>query len=114
MGSLTKKNYHPYGINGSEDHLHIAFHLHPTIALAPLVKDIKLSTSSHVKSKNLFKNFTGWQDGYAAFTYSYKEKNALIEHIINQEEHHRHLSFKEELKQLLEEHGVKFEEKYLL
>jgi putative transposase len=113
-GVLQNKNCHPYRINGIEDHLHIAFDLHPTIALSSVVKDIKLATSSHIKGKSLFKKFTGWQDGYAAFTYSYKEKNALIEYIINQEKHHRNLSFKEELIQLLEEHGVEFEEKYLL
>lgn len=51
---------------------------------------------------------------YTAFTYSYEAKGSLIEYIKNQEEHHRHKSFREEMKELLEEHGVEFEEKYLL
>src|SRR5687767_43148 len=68
-GILKKKSCHLYRINGVEDHLHIASHLHSSIAVAPLVKDIKLAASSLIKRKILFKHFSGWQDGYAAFTY---------------------------------------------
>lgn len=113
-GILTKKSCHPYRINGIEDHIHIATHIHPSVALAPLVKDIKLATSDFIKDNGIFKHFSGWQDGYAAFTYSYRDKDVLIEYIKNQEKHHEELSFKEELIILLNEHGVKFEEKYLL
>ena len=80
-GILKNKNCHLYRINGVDDHIHIATHLHPTIALAPLIKDIKLASSAFSKDNNVFKNFTGWQEGYAAFTYSFKDKDKLIEYI---------------------------------
>ena len=113
-GVLNKKNCHLYRINGVEDHIHIATHVHPSVAVAPLVKDIKLASSSHIKDHSLFKHFGGWQDGYAAFTYSFQEKDRLIEYIKNQETHHQTVSFKEELIELLNEHGVEYQEKYLL
>jgi len=103
-----------YRINGVEDHLHIATHIHPTVAIATLVKDIKLATSSYIKDNAVLKNFTGWQDGYAAFTYSFKEKDRLIEYIKNQEAHHKTVSFKDELIALLNEHGIRYDERYLL
>ena len=112
-GILKNKNCHLYRINGVDDHIHIATHLHPTIALAPLIKDIKLASSAFSKDNNVFKNFTGWQEGYAAFTYSFKDKDKLIEYIKKQEEHHRKISYKEELITMLKEHGVEFEERYL-
>ena len=112
-GILEKKNCHPYRINGIEDHVHIATHIHPSNALASLVKDIKLASSSFIYDGSLFKHFAGWQDGYAAFTYSYKEKDRLIEYIKNQEKHHEKLSYRDELICLLKEHGIEFEEKYL-
>lgn len=112
-GILKNKNCHLYRINGIDDHIHIATHLHPSNALAPLVKDVKLASSAFIKDKGLFKNFTGWQEGYAAFTYSFGDKNKLIEYVKSQEEHHQKISFKEELIALLEEHGIEFEEKYL-
>jgi len=44
-------------------------HLHPTVALASLVKDIKVASSGYIKEKGLFPSFDSWQDGYGAFTY---------------------------------------------
>lgn len=113
-GVIKKKHCHPYWINGVEDHLHIATHIHPTVALGPLIKDIKLATDSFVAGTRILRDFRGWQDGYPAFTCSYADKNKLIEYIKNQENHHKTISFKEELIALLEEHGVEFDEKYLL
>ena len=111
---LKKKNCHVYRINGVDDHLHIITHLHPSVALADLVKDIKLSTTSLIKQKNIFPNFGGWQDGYGAFTYHIDAKNGLIEYVKKQEEHHRIKTFEEEYRQLLNEHKIEFDEKFLL
>jgi REP element-mobilizing transposase RayT len=113
-GILKNKKCHLYRIGGMSDHIHIVTHLHPTISLASLVKDIKIASSDYIKDTNLFPMFSGWQDGYGGFTYSFREKDRLIEYVIHQEEHHRTKSFKEELIELLTEHGVEFNEKYLL
>jgi putative transposase len=61
-GILNNKKCHLYQINGVEDHIHIVTHLHPSIALSDLVKDIKLATTKFIKERNLFINFNGWQD----------------------------------------------------
>lgn len=112
-GILKNKQCVLYQVNGVEDHIHIVTHIHPTVALASLVKDIKLACSLYIKENNLFPNFKGWQDGYGAFTYSLKEKDRLIAYVQNQEEHHKHKSFMQEYKKLLIKHNISFEEKYL-
>jgi putative transposase len=111
---LTNKNCHLYRINGVEDHLHILTHIHPTVAVATLVKDIKLASDEFIKREAIFPRFKGWQDGYGAFSESIKAKERLITYIKNQEEHHRKRSFIEEYKMLLEDYKIKFDEKYLL
>lgn len=113
-GVLTNKNCHLYRINGVEDHLHILTHLHPTVTLADMVKDIKLSSSDWIKENGIFKRFSGWQKGYGAFTAAQKDKDRIIRYIKNQEKHHHKKSFKEELRKLLEEAGIEFDEKYLV
>jgi REP element-mobilizing transposase RayT len=113
-GVLKKKGCHLYRINGVEDHLHIATHLHPSVALADLVKDIKLSSSEFIKDNNIFPSFAGWQTGYGAFTYSISAKESLITYIINQKEHHRKITFKEEYIKMLKENNIEFDERYLL
>jgi len=97
-----------------EDHLHIVTHVHPSVSLADLLKDIKIASLGFIKNNEMFKNFNGWQDGYGAFTYSVKEKDRLIEYVRNQQEHHKLISFLDEYIKLLKEHEIEFDEKYLL
>ncbi|PKD43881.1 hypothetical protein CWD77_07680 [Rhodohalobacter barkolensis] len=47
-------------MNGTENHIHILIHLHPSVSLANLIKDIKLASSDFIKRENLFPKFTGW------------------------------------------------------
>ncbi len=112
-GILKSKECHLYRINAESDHLHIITHIHPTVSLATLVKDIKLATTDFIKKESMFPGFNGWQDGYGAFTYSISAKNNLIEYVKNQEEHHSVKNFREEFKQLLDEHKIDYNEKYL-
>jgi REP-associated tyrosine transposase len=112
-GIIQNKDSHLYRINGVEDHIHIFCSLHSSLALADFVKDIKVASSAWIKENQVFRNFTHWQDGYGAFTVSTREKEALIEYIKNQEEHHRQVSFQDELRKLLEDAEIGFDERYL-
>ena len=113
-GILKNQDCHLYRIGGVEDHIHILTSLHPTIALSALVKDIKVATSTWIKKENIFPKFSHWQDGCGAFTVSHSDKDAVIEYIKGQEEHHKKVSFEDELREFLIEHEVKFDEKYLV
>jgi putative transposase len=102
-----------YRINGSREHLHILSDLHPSIALADYLREIKSSSSSWLKNHGRFGNFNGWAEGYAAFTVSHDDRNRVIEYIKNQKEHHKKESFIEEFKRFLKENGIEYDEKYL-
>lgn len=112
-GVLKKKNCHLYRIGGVADHIHIATHIHPSVSVADLVKDIKLASWDYIKQQELFPHFAGWQAGYGWFTYSFREKGRLIEYIKNQEKHHHEKDYITELMELLKKHDVEFDEKYL-
>jgi len=111
---LTNKNCHLYRINCVEDHIHILTHIHTTVSIANLVKDIKLASDDFIKEEGIFPKFKGWQDGYGAFSETIKAKDRLITYIKNQEEHHKKVTFFEEYQALLEEYEIKFDPKYLL
>lgn len=112
-GVLKNKKCHLYRINGVEDHLHIVTHIHPTVPISSLIKDLKISSHKFIKKEGLFSGFGGWQDGYGAFSYSIKAKDRLIEYVKNQEEHHKKVTFKEEYIALLKEHKIEFDDRYL-
>jgi putative transposase len=112
MGIIRNKNCFLYLINGMEDHLHILCDLHPTIALADYMRDIKTSSSIWLKQSGKFPEFKGWADGYAALTYGLKDKEMIANYIKNQQEHHKKESFEDELRRLLKEQGIDLNEKY--
>jgi putative transposase len=112
MGIIKNKNCFLYRINGMEEHLHILTDLHPTIALADFMRDLKTSTSIWIKQSGKFSGFEGWADGYAALTYTWKDKEMIVNYIKNQQEHHKKESFEDELRRILKENGVEVDEKY--
>ena len=115
VGILKNKSCHSYIVGGASNHIHIITHIHPTEAPAFLVKDIKLASHKMIlDNRNLFSHFTGWQVGYSGFTYHISSKDKLIRYVENQREHHKIFSFKEELKELLNEHSVDYNEDYLI
>ncbi len=113
-GIINKQNCMLYRINGISDHIHILSDLHPSVSLADFVKDIKVASSIWMKGHGGFPLFTGWQEGYGAFTYAEKDKDMIIGYIKKQKEHHKEENFLDEYKRLLKEHKIDFDEKYLL
>lgn len=113
-GIINNKQGYLYRINGVEDHLHILCDLHPTITLADLIKTIKGASWHWIQEKGVFPDFVQWQERYGAFTHSQAEKARIMEYIRNQQEHHRRVTFQDELRKLLKEAGINFNERYLL
>lgn len=112
---LKNKSCHPYIVGGASNHIHIITHVHPALAPAYVVKDIKLATHKMImQNKKSFSNFLKWQVGYSSFTYHISAKYNLIKYVENQREHHKIVTFKQELIDLLKEHSVNYDEKYLI
>jgi len=112
-GVIKSKNCKLFRINGIEDHLHIVCDLHPSVALADLVKDIKVASSKWIKEQGLYPDFSNWAESYGAFTLSVKEKDSVIKYVMNQQEHHRKESFRDEFIRFLKENDVEFDDRYL-
>ncbi|MDR3704937.1 MAG: IS200/IS605 family transposase [Paludibacteraceae bacterium] len=113
-GLLNNKKCKLFRINGTPDHIHLLFELHPSLALANLVKEIKTSTHNFLKNSPEFSNFEAWSEGYAALTYSINELETVKSYIANQREHHANISFAEEYRKLLIENGIEINEEYFL
>ena len=111
-GIIKNHDSHLHRINCMEDHVHILTDLHPSVALANFVRDIKASSSSWLRQNPDFPDFRGWADGYAALTYSWKDKDTISNYIANQREHHKTTSFMDEYRALMAEFGVKIDERY--
>jgi REP element-mobilizing transposase RayT len=110
-GIIRKKKCVLYRVNGTENHVHLLMSLHPTIALSDFMRDLKAETSKMLKQTSGFEQFTAWSDGYAALTYSMKEKETIVQYIKSQREHHKTESFQDEFIRLLREAGLELDER---
>ncbi len=101
-------------IGGVEDHVHALFSLSKNQALKKIVEEVKKSSSKWMKTDEGTSNKDfGWQNGYAAFSVSQSNVPEVRKYIENQVDHHRKMTFQEELRALLTRHGVDFEECYV-
>jgi len=100
-------------IGGVDDHVHALFSLSKNYALSKVVEEVKKASSKWMKSEGTGNQNFYWQGGYAAFSVSQSNVEQVIEYIENQEEHHRTMSFQDELRLLFKRHGIEFDERYV-
>lgn len=109
-GFVCNKKCHLYRINGVEDHIHLLVGLHPTIALSDFIRDLKRSSNSWIQTSGYFPQFTSWSEGYAALSYSIKDKDRIVNYIKKQREHHKVYSFKDEYITILKENEIEYDD----
>ncbi|MBN2024527.1 MAG: IS200/IS605 family transposase [Pirellulales bacterium] len=100
-------------VGGTSDHIHLLADQSRTIALAEWVKELKRASSLWAKKRDPQWSLFQWQAGYGAFAVSHSQKSRVWQYIDSQEEHHRRLSFQDELRQLLAKHNITFDERYV-
>ena len=112
--SIVKRNKCVlYRIGGIENHIHMLIDLSPTVTLSHLMWDIKRSSSNWAKQSGLYPQFVGWGKEYGAFSVSAAHKQAVIDYIISQPEHHRRVLFEDEYKRITERNGMSWDESLL-
>jgi putative transposase len=100
------------GVGGVADHVHLLVGLRATHCLADFMRELKKASSVWVRDEIRLPEFH-WQEGYSAFTVSATARPDVKRYIAHQEEHHRKISYKDELIAMLERAGVDYDPKYL-
>ncbi len=111
---IQKKNCYLYRISGTPNHIHILLNLHPRVALADIVRDIKSNSSGWLKWNPLFPDFNGWAKEYFAATISYRERDRVIDYIKDRQAHHGIQDLGAELQLLCSEEGFEIHEEDLI
>lgn len=95
------------------DHLHLLIDLHPSVALASLIADIKRKSSLWMKRSGLFPLFEGWGREYFAFSKSAEHKETIINYIKNQKNHHTLSSFDDEIRSIVDTENLDWRDEML-
>ncbi len=124
LGGVSKKlGCAPLRIGGVEDHVHILSRLNRTITQADWIKEMKRASSLWMKNQpqpphskdgaSAPLSEFAWQGGYACFSVSVSNLNAVTTYINQQKEHHQKMTFQDELRIILHKHGEIWDEKYV-
>ena len=83
------------------------------MSISDLVRDIKNNSSNFINEQKFIKGKFAWQEGYGAFSYAHSQVENVYQYVLNQEEHHRKRTFKEEYIDFLQKFEIEYNEKYL-
>jgi putative transposase len=112
-GIVNGKSQTLYSIGGMPDHIHLLTGYKPSISISDLVRDIKSNSSAFVSRKMIIDKKFQWQSGFGAFSYGQSQISDVIRYIDNQQEHHKHRTFKEEYIQFLKNFIIEYDSDYL-
>ena len=114
LGGIARKNaMKALSIGGTADHIHGLLSLPATMSFAKALQLIKGGSSKWIHDS--FKEHADfeWQEGYGAFSIGISGVEETTKYIQSQEEHHRKMTFKEEVEAFLKKHGMEYVEEDL-
>ncbi|HEX3552085.1 MAG TPA: IS200/IS605 family transposase [Thermoanaerobaculia bacterium] len=95
---------------GMPDHIHLLAGWRTSISVAKMLQLIKTNTSKWMNERpDAPVGGFAWQPGYGAFSVSASKIAEVRAYILNQEEHHRKMAFREEITGLLRRHGIDYD-----
>jgi putative transposase len=112
-GIITSLKHKSIIVNGTSNHVHILFGLHPSISVSDTVHDLKRSSSLFINKEKICTDRFSWQDGYGGFSYGRSQINDIYNYISNQESHHKKKTFQQEYIDYLNENEMVFDQQFL-
>lgn len=112
-GLINSMGHKSYAVNGMPEHVHVFMSFNPKHSPAETIKEIKRASSNFINEKKWFSRKFQWQSGYGCFSYSKSQIDNVVKYVMNQKEHHRKVTFREEYFDFLEKFEVDFDKRYL-
>lgn len=75
-------------IGGTEDHVHIAVSIPPTLLISEWIGQLKGASSYYINHEIANRRLLDWQDGYGVVSFGTKDLPWVVNYIRNQKQHH--------------------------
>ena len=114
LGGIARENrMKALAVGGVEDHVLVLLSIPSTLSVAKSIQLLKGNSSKWIH--DTFKEHWDfeWQEGYGAFSIGISGVEDTTKYIQNQAEHHRKMTFKEEIEAFLKKHGMEYVEQDL-
>jgi REP element-mobilizing transposase RayT len=112
-GIVQNHKHKLLAIGTMPDHIHVFIGYNVNHLIPNFIEEIKTSSNAWIKNEKKSKYKFEWQNGYGAFTHSKSQVDAVIKYVLNQEQHHKKKSFKEEYLEILRKNDLKFKDEYV-
>jgi len=112
-GIVQNNSHKLIAIGSMPDHIHIFIGYNLNQTIPNLVEKIKTSSNHWIKERNLTKFKFNWQKGYGAFTHSHSQIDSVANYVLNQEDHHRKKTFREEYLEMLTKFNIAYKDEYV-
>jgi putative transposase len=112
-GICAANNCKVYAVYCNPDHTHLFVSMDTVISTSKLMEQVKSGSSKWINDKRLCKGKFSWQKGFGAFSYSKSQTDIVVRYVLNQAEHHKKQSFRDEYLLLLQKFEIEYEDKYL-
>jgi len=95
-------------INGFNDHAHCLISLNKDQNISKVAQLIKGESSNWINKNKVIKHKFIWQDDYWATSVSESHLKEIRKYILEQEEHHKKITFAEEVEKFMKKYGWKY------
>lgn len=92
-------------INGYIDHVHCLISLNDDLSIGKIAQLIKGESSHWINQNRLTGKIFEWQDEYLAVGVNEDKIKIVRNYILNQEEHHKNISFQQEFVKIIKRYG---------
>jgi putative transposase len=100
-------------IGGVDDHVHALFALSKNHSPKKIVEEVKKGSSKWMKVNGPKNPGFHLQAGYDAFSVSHSKMLEVRQYIENQADHHRKMTFQDEIRALFRRHAIEFDERFV-
>ncbi len=77
-----------HDVGGTDDHVHLAVSIPPTLLVSEWIGQLKGASSHHVNHKIANRKVLEWQAGYGVVSFGAKDLPWVLRYVRNQREHH--------------------------
>ncbi len=107
LGGIARENgMQTIAIGGASDHVHVLLSLPRTVSVAKAVQLLKSGSSKWIHETFPGSRNFSWQEGYGAFSIGASQQATTVKYINAQADHHKRISFAEELQKFLAAHAL--------